>query len=245
MEIALTAISAALQALLAYWGFKLSTGPLESQRQHEMYKRGFIIVGAIGIGITIVQGFTNQQEKNQLNASIERLNSGVDKVGEQTKQPPNITVNVPPAQVITSAQRMPIPTPVRLTASGFSTDRRSFTKGFNDQTWFDVNGYPVRIDWSELEGVDVFAEVSLWSTECYTAQVRLLDLATDSTAVEGPKAGFKKTVKDGDFHNECKPIPQRFKLPRSKGARRYVLQVRSFGNGDATAVGELVFERQR
>lgn len=238
MDIALTVLSAALQGLLAYWGFKLSTGPLETPRQHQFYKWGFILVGVAGIGITALQGVSNNREKGQLNEAISKLTEGVGKVEEQTKQPPTITVNVPPAQVIASAQRMPLPEAKRLTPPQFPSWAN------NDPTWFDVAGYPVRLDWRELDGVDVYAEISVWAKECYGGRARIFDLTSETSAVEGPWISARN-VAAIDFSSECKPVFQRLKLPRGEGARRYALQLRSGGNGPITAIGEVVFERKR
>jgi hypothetical protein len=235
MDIVLTVLSAALQGLLAFWGFKLSTGPLETPQQHQFYKRGFIIVGILGVGITAFQALSNSREQGELNAAITKLTEGVGKVEEQTKQPANVIVNVPPAQVIVSqASGGPLPS-YRLTGYDYPL-------GMNDPVWRQLAGQRVRIDWRQMDGIDAYAELFVWPKECGTAQARIFDETTNSVAVEGaPVTVWSKSEPFNIF--DCKPQPQRLKLPRDKAAHTYHLEAIAGGGAYATAIGEIVLER--
>jgi hypothetical protein len=249
LEIELTVLSAVLQAVLAFWGFKLSTGPLESPRQHRFYKWGFISVGLVGIGITVAQGYMNLRASNALNASIERLEKGVTSVEQQTKEPPAITVNVPPIQVVAPQEiprpKGPLPT-YRLT-------EYTFPIAMNDAMWRTIGDYQVRLNWNDLQGIDAYAEVQVWAKECGTggaARTRIFNVTTDRGVAEGdwvnppePPDVDKLAAYQRFWH--CKPVMQRLKLPREKGAHAYVLQAWSQGSGYATAIGEIVLEWQR
>lgn len=238
LQIVITLFSSVLQATLAYWGYKLTVDPIETPKQRRWYRAGFIAIGVLGVVLTATQQWMNGREQAELLAKIDGLGTGVEQVRSQTQQPPNITVNVPPPQVISqSPDRRGGPLPRYML-----TDAK-YGMGSNDPGWFKSGEHSVSLDWSELNGIDVFAEVYLWATECDSALARIFDLTTNSPAVTGPRLAAIPLAK---FPDECKPVFQRLKLPRATGTHLYRLEtsITSVGNGNITAIGEIVLRWQ-
>ena len=106
MDILLTLLSGGLQALIAYWGYKLTVDPIETPQQRRWYRAGFITIGVVGVALTVTQQWLNGREQAELLAKIDGLGTGVEQVRSQTQQPPTVTVNLPQPLV----QLLPAPT---------------------------------------------------------------------------------------------------------------------------------------
>jgi hypothetical protein len=234
MDILLTLLSSGLQALIVYWGYHLTVEPVQTPKQRRWYQMAFISVGIASVCLTVTQQWLNGREQAQLKAKVEGIGAGVEQVRAQTLQPPTIKI----------ATTGPLPT--------FRLTERDFPNGQNDRPWFTVGGpfggHQVRLDWNELDGIDAFAEVDVWASECGTsgaARARIFDLTTNEGVVEGPWVNPKPDETGNNNFQRCAIVPQRLKLPRAQGTHVYVLQASSEPSGLATARGEIVLERQR
>ncbi|MFA5909762.1 MAG: hypothetical protein WC815_13370 [Vicinamibacterales bacterium] len=248
MDILLTLLSSGLQALIAYWGYKLTVDPIETPRQRRWYRAGFITIGVVGVALTVTQQWMNGREQAELLSKIDVLGTGVEQVRSQTQQPPTVTVNVPPIQVLPAAATPssgPLPT--------FRLTDHQWPIALNDVPWHPIGGgfggYQVRLDWNELAGIDAYAELEVWARDCGkygAARVRIFDVTSNSAAIEGPWVNPTPVEDGGNDMLRCPVVPQRLKLPRAKGMHVYVLQGSSESDvGLTTARGEIVLERQR
>jgi len=107
--------SLALQALATFLGVKLAVDPLETLQQRRTYKKAFIVILVIGVGITLAQEWRNSVEQTALRSELTKLRDtvdetakGVQNIEDQTKQPPNITVTTP-APVVNVLPLAPTP----------------------------------------------------------------------------------------------------------------------------------------
>jgi len=240
-QITITLLSSGLQAMLAYWGYKLTVDPIETPQQRRWYRAGFIIIGIAGVALTVTQQWLSGREQAELLAKIDGVGTGVEQVRAQTQQPPSVTVNVPPIQVLTPAPPSgPLPT--------YPLTGVDFPGAQNDKSWFNLAGHPVPLDWGDLEGIDVYADVEVWAKECGkdgAARARVFDLTSGRASVEtewiNPVKGPLASV---DFW-QCVPIARRLKLPRATGTHVYLLQASSESDvGYATARGQIILKRQ-
>jgi hypothetical protein len=102
MELLIALISAAIQAIATFLGFQLTLSPATTPQQKLYYKRAFIALGGAGILVTTGQWWYSSKSDAELKGSI-------NQVREQTRQPPQVTVNVP--QPVVQLLPAPQPTP--------------------------------------------------------------------------------------------------------------------------------------
>jgi hypothetical protein len=106
MDLFLTVLSAAVQAVLAYLGFHLSVKPPTPSEQRR-YKVAFVSLGIVGVFINGGQQWRNSAEQSTLKEQLAELKTGIKTVERQTQQPPHVTVNVPqvPVQIVPGTTR--------------------------------------------------------------------------------------------------------------------------------------------
>jgi hypothetical protein len=111
VDTGITILSAGLYAFGAYLGVKL-TLDTEAQQRKTLYKTTFMVLGILGVVLTVYQQYASTNEMAELRKTATETNLGVSLVREQTKQPPNVNVTVPaPTVQILPASERPVVTP--------------------------------------------------------------------------------------------------------------------------------------
>jgi hypothetical protein len=175
MELFIVVVLAAIQCLVGYLGFHLTVSPAATDHQRQLYKGAFIGLGLLGILATVGQWWYASRAAAELTGSISQ-------VREQTKQPPNVTVNVPqplvqllPAPAATSQSPAAQLSAPKSTAA-VSPEKTPLLKPpspFNVRVKFDIDYGQIYMTLSELQkqGLDLLEAATKVDSDVYKAQV--------------------------------------------------------------------------
>src|SRR5580704_4897550 len=104
MDIFLAIVQAVVALAMAYLGVHLTLHPPgESTRTKSAYKAGFIVCGIVSVALIGVQTHRNGDAQKALRNQLARIEGN-------TKTPPIVQVNVPPATVVFSDSRRDLKT---------------------------------------------------------------------------------------------------------------------------------------
>jgi hypothetical protein len=178
MDLFLTILSAAFQALTAYWGYQLSVEPPETPRQRRFFKWAFILIGVCGIAITSSQQWRNGREEAELKSEITDLRKsaaataqGIKKVEEQTKAPA-VRVDVQPAPVTV------VPLPPKTAATPAPRPKISIATNTVKKV---TDGYEVLLSFGNTGAAGVQADVNCITFDKVGDDVRETSLRTPPT----------------------------------------------------------------
>lgn len=241
LEIALAILGYGVQALLAWLGIAVSLRPPDAPRR-QRYVWGFLVVALMGFAVQTGQLMNSRQERaaqqrerQSLQNEIVKLQTGITTVQEQTKQPPQVNVNVPApvVRVIPSArERTPLP------SYPLGGDRSVLYEA--QPGWFPVrNHVDVVLDWSTLKGIDATAEITFVFRSkkrppegTGSIQARVQNMTDNIIAAE-------ETLTATEAEST-----KRLKLKRSTGVKTYRLEMWPQGSGLMNVFGAVVLSWQ-
>jgi hypothetical protein len=95
MDIVLAVVIFLLTAAMAYLGVHVTLHPevVETAAGKKKYKRLFAVLTAGSAIFIAIQGYSNRENENELRSQLTEIQ-------RNTKTPPSVTVNVPPAQIV-------------------------------------------------------------------------------------------------------------------------------------------------